>query len=182
MFKLDKALLLDYLTLFDLVLVIWNLDTAALKSLPLSNKPPPSNKSPLFRGRMLISLPSLLGPPLPLPYYYSSLIKLMIDCINHNCQTLCGLIWDGLFSNWKVRFDSDPRLHELQPSCTWAYPTPPPPALASLGLKYISPLGSVIEDLSYTVKPHLTATSVIRSLCHYGHSFFRLPSQTLFFL
>ena len=27
-----------------------------------------------------------------------------------------------LFTNWKFRFDSDPQLHDLQPSCSWASP------------------------------------------------------------
>ena len=34
--------------------------------------------------------------------------------------TSCGLIRDGLFTNWKFGFDSDPLLHDLQPSCSWA--------------------------------------------------------------
>lgn len=63
MFKLDKALLLDYLTLFDLVLVILNLDTAALKSLSLSNKPPRSDKPPLFRGKNVNKPPLFIKPP-----------------------------------------------------------------------------------------------------------------------
>ena len=25
-----------------------------------------------------------------------------------------GLIQDGLFTNWKIRFDSDPQLHDLK--------------------------------------------------------------------
>ena len=38
--------------------------------------------------------------------YYSSLIN----------DTLysCGLIRDGIFTNWKFGFDSDPRLHDLK--------------------------------------------------------------------
>ena len=32
--------------------------------------------------------------------------------------TSCGLIRDGLFTNWKLGFDSDPLLHDLQPSCS----------------------------------------------------------------
>ena len=31
------------------------------------------------------------------------------------------LIRDGLYTNQKFRFDSDPRLHDLQPSCTWGF-------------------------------------------------------------
>ena len=38
----------------------------------------------------------------------------MIDfIINYDYKTLCGLIRDGLFTNWKFGFDSDPRLHDL---------------------------------------------------------------------
>ena len=42
--------------------------------------------------------------------------------INHDYKTSCGLIRNGLFTNWKFRFDSDPRLHDLKPSCTWGFP------------------------------------------------------------
>ena len=31
-------------------------------------------------------------------------------------------IRDDLFTNWKFRFDCDPRLYDLQPSCTWPFP------------------------------------------------------------
>ena len=34
--------------------------------------------------------------------------------MNHNCKTSYGLIRDGLFTNRKFEFDSDPRLHDLQ--------------------------------------------------------------------
>ena len=32
---------------------------------------------------------------------------------NHDCKTSCGLIRDGLFTNWRIGFDSDPRPHGL---------------------------------------------------------------------
>ena len=39
----------------------------------------------------------------------------MIDLfINHDCKTSCGLIRDGLFTNWKFGFVFDPRLHDLK--------------------------------------------------------------------
>ena len=82
-----------------------------LLSPPLSNNPPPSNKPPLFRGRKLISPPpSLLSPP-PLPYLFFT-NNCQTVSINHDCKTLCGLIQDSLFTNWKIGFDSDPRLHD----------------------------------------------------------------------
>ena len=34
--------------------------------------------------------------------------------MNHDCKTSCGLIQDGLFTNWKNGFDSDPQLHDLK--------------------------------------------------------------------
>ena len=34
--------------------------------------------------------------------------------INYDCKTSYGLIQDGLFTNWKVGFDSDPRLRDLK--------------------------------------------------------------------
>ena len=34
--------------------------------------------------------------------------------INHDCKTSCGLNRDGLLTNWKIGFDSDPRLHDLK--------------------------------------------------------------------
>ena len=36
--------------------------------------------------------------------------------INHywTCKTSCGLIRQGLFTNWKFGFDSDPRMHDLK--------------------------------------------------------------------
>ena len=34
--------------------------------------------------------------------------------INHDCKTSFGLIWDDLFTNWKIAFDSDPRLYDLK--------------------------------------------------------------------
>ena len=40
----------------------------------------------------------------------------MIDCINQlrHCKTLCGLIQDGLFANWKFGCNSDPQRHDLK--------------------------------------------------------------------
>ena len=39
----------------------------------------------------------------------------MIDLfINHDRKTSRGLIRDGLFTNWKFGFVSDPQLHDLQ--------------------------------------------------------------------
>ena len=39
----------------------------------------------------------------------------MIVCIiNHDHKTLCALILDGLFNNWKFGFDSVPRLLDLK--------------------------------------------------------------------
>ena len=41
----------------------------------------------------------------------------MIDqtvLINHYCEPSCGLIWNGLFTNWKFGFDSDPWMHDLE--------------------------------------------------------------------
>ena len=37
-----------------------------------------------------------------------------LSLINHNCKTSCGQIRDGLFTNWKMGFDSDPQLHDLK--------------------------------------------------------------------
>ena len=34
--------------------------------------------------------------------------------MNHNCKSLCGLIGDGLFTNWKFGFVFDPQLYDLQ--------------------------------------------------------------------
>ena len=34
--------------------------------------------------------------------------------INYDCKTSCGLIRDGLFTNLKFGFVSDPWLHDLQ--------------------------------------------------------------------
>ena len=62
-----------------------------LLSPPLSNKSPPSNKPPLFRGRKLISPPSLLSPPPPpLPYLFFT-NKSWTVSINHDCETSSGL-------------------------------------------------------------------------------------------
>ena len=39
-------------------------------------------------------------------------------------KTSCGLIQDGLFTNWKIGFDSDPQLHDLKlPTKKQFYPT-----------------------------------------------------------
>ena len=38
-----------------------------------------------------------------------------MDCImNHDCKTSCGLIRDGLFTNWKLGFVFYPELHDHQ--------------------------------------------------------------------
>ena len=63
---------------------------------------------PLFRGREVISPPSLLGPlPYPPPNYSSPINERLL--INHDRKTSCGVFQDGLFTNWKFGFDSDPR-------------------------------------------------------------------------
>ena len=75
---------------------------------------PPSQISPppLFRGRKVIISPSLLNPP-SLPYlFYTN--KLQTLLITNDCKTSCGLIRGGWFNNWKMEFDSDPRLHDLK--------------------------------------------------------------------
>ena len=36
-------------------------------------------------------------------------------------KAFCGPIQDDLFTNWKFGFVFDPRLLDLQPSCTWAF-------------------------------------------------------------
>ena len=38
--------------------------------------------------------------------------------MNHDCKTVYGLIQDGLFTDWKLGFDSYHQVHDLQPSCT----------------------------------------------------------------
>ena len=109
-------------------LLLWNLfpcDTVNQISSPyspLSNKPPPT----LSGEESYRKPPSLYyRPPSPFPPNYSSPINerlyQSITTVN-DCKTLCGLIQDGLFTNWKFGFDSDPRLHDLQPSCSWASP------------------------------------------------------------
>ena len=71
--------------------------------LPVITPPPP-----LFRGREVISPPSLLGPlPYPPPNYSSPINERLL--INHDRKTSCGVIQDGLFTNWKFGFHSDPR-------------------------------------------------------------------------
>ena len=55
---------------------------------PLSNKPPPCNKSPLFRERKLISPLSIKPPP---SSNYSSLVKDRL-LSSHDCKTSCLLI------------------------------------------------------------------------------------------
>ena len=36
----------------------------------------------------------------------------MIIIIYYDCKTSCGLIRDGLFTNWKFEIDFDPWLHD----------------------------------------------------------------------
>ena len=55
---------------------------------PLSNKPPPCNKSPLFRERKLISPLSIKPPP---SSNYSSLVKDRL-LSSHDCKTSCLLM------------------------------------------------------------------------------------------
>ena len=40
----------------------------------------------------------------------------MIDCINQSpdCKISYGLVWDGLFTNWKFGFAFDRRLRDIQ--------------------------------------------------------------------
>ena len=68
---------------------------------------------------------------------------------------------DGLFTNWKFGFDSDPRLHDLPPSCTWAFPLlilgvsklnkplPPPPSPSNGLEKNKLPGRGLIGELRY---------------------------------
>ena len=59
--------------------------------------------------------PLLSPPPSPLlSPIYSSLINDRLYQSTTICKTFCGLIQDGLFTNWKIGFDSDPQLHYLK--------------------------------------------------------------------
>ena len=72
----------------------------------------------LFKGRKLIIPPPLSPPPLPLIIIH----WWMIDFINQSrlsgayrdCNTLRGLIQDGLFTTWKFKFVFDFRPHHLR--------------------------------------------------------------------
>ena len=60
-----------------------------------------------------MSTPSLLSPlPLPLILLHFTLL------INHDCKTSCGMIQDGLFTNWQFGSLIDPwlRVHSGQTS------------------------------------------------------------------
>ena len=84
--------------------------------IPLRVMSPPT---PLFRGREVMSPPplSIRPPPLPSPNYFSLINERLF--INHDRKTSCGVIQDGLFTNWKFGFDSDPQLYDLQLSFLW---------------------------------------------------------------
>ena len=60
-----------------------------------------------------MSTPSLLSPlPLPLILLHFTVL------INHDCKTSCGMIQDGLFTNWQSGSLIDPwlRVHSGQTS------------------------------------------------------------------
>ena len=81
---------------------------------------PPSQISPLpligppFQGKKVNKPPISFKPSSPPLSYLFFTSKWWTVLINHNCKTSCGLTWDGLITNWKVGFDSDPRLRDLQ--------------------------------------------------------------------
>ena len=53
--------------------------------------------------------PSLLSPlPLTLTFLHFTVL------INHDYKTSCGMIQDGLFTNWQFGSLIDPWLHDLQ--------------------------------------------------------------------
>ena len=60
-----------------------------------------------------MSTPSLLSP-LPLP----PILLHFTVLINHDCKTSCGMIQDGLFTNWQFGSLIDPwlRVHSGQTS------------------------------------------------------------------
>ena len=66
-----------------------------------SIKHPPSNKPPP-------------PPPPVLSGAHQMIDGLLTVLINRDCKTSCGLIRNGLFTNWKIGFDSDPWLHDLK--------------------------------------------------------------------
>ena len=72
-----------------------------------SPHPPPPQIGPPFQGKKDNKPPS--NSPLLL---FTS--KRLTVLINFDCKTLCGLIRDGLFPNWRFGFVLDPRLHDLQ--------------------------------------------------------------------
>ena len=92
---------------------------------------PPESSLQVTQRREGNSLKSSINPPphhsnKPLPLIISSLpspnySSLINDRLYKSIKTLCGLIWDDLFTNWKFRFDSDPQLYDLQPSCTLSF-------------------------------------------------------------
>ena len=69
--------------------------------------PPPPQIGPPFQGKK--DNKPLSNSPLLL---FTN--KRLTVLINFDCKTLCGLIRDGLFPNWKFGFVFDPRLHDLQ--------------------------------------------------------------------
>ena len=102
----------------------WHEDKSRYRKSSIKPPPPPPPPLSQIRPLPLIYPPfqwkKIIRPPLPTPNY-SSLIRDTV-LINHDCKTACGLIRDGLFTNWKFGLDSNPRLHDLQPSCVWAFP------------------------------------------------------------
>ena len=83
----------------------------ALNRQPVPLSPPPSliSPPPHLQGKKINNPPSLLSPlPLPLIILHFTLL------ISHDCKTSCGLIQDGLFTNWQFGSLTDPWLHDLQ--------------------------------------------------------------------
>ena len=54
-----------------------------------------------------------IKPPLPPQISPFPLISPPPSLIVCDRKTSCGLTQNGLFTNWKFGFDSDPRLHDL---------------------------------------------------------------------
>lgn len=126
----------------------------------------------LFAGeKRYVSLNLFLQPP-PHPFPPYSYVQTVF--INHNCNTICGLIWYGLFTCWKLVWfcQFDLRLLDLQlhvPEVfhfTLSYygNLASPLKLVSLSnvLELKSPQGARI-NLLYVIKI-LTETLI---LCHY---------------
>ena len=101
----------------------------------------------------------LLSPPPPLLKWASFLFtnKWQTLLINH------APIRDGLFANWKFGFDSHPRLHYLQPSCTlelipssFLNKLSPPSQISppSNGFKINKPPGLLPSDIHAISYPH----------------------------